>query len=196
MQNAFDWEDTHLHDFSQPRRSAWPLLLKEDSPEAALSSISIPQPGFGRTDLTGVSRLLVDLDQLPPGNVRTFKTVEDGKDSGSSAAAAAGNEGLLLSLVPLAGGSSKVRGKAKGTVAGDAAGSEGEAPPTGGKAGDREEEESDGRGSDVVFVEHSHPHADVDTPAEERKRGFATGPEEVSAWTKLCVCFNIETPHE
>ncbi|GJP59370.1 hypothetical protein CLOP_g11483 [Closterium sp. NIES-67] len=116
LQNAFDWEDTHLHDFTQPRRHAWRRLLdpaaaladeitdseaeaegataklKEKSATAGISAATAdavalpPLPdtqyrGFGRTDLSAVAELLqLDLDSLPAGFTRTFKTVAGAKE--------------------------------------------------------------------------------------------------------------------
>ncbi|CAI7730537.1 unnamed protein product [Closterium sp. NIES-54] len=119
LQNAFDWEDTHLHDFTQPRRHAWRRLLdpaaaladeitdseaetdgatakpKPATAAAATAGIIAPATseavlpplpdtqyrGFGRTDLSAVAELLqLDLDSLPPGFTRTFKTVAGAKE--------------------------------------------------------------------------------------------------------------------
>ncbi|CAI5934260.1 unnamed protein product [Closterium sp. NIES-65] len=121
LQNAFDWEDTHLHDFTQPRRHAWRRLLDPaavladeitDSEAETEGATAKPKPatataataaagiiasatsevvlpplpdtqyrGFGRTDLSAVAELLqLDLDSLPPGFTRTFKTVAGAKE--------------------------------------------------------------------------------------------------------------------
>eukprot|EP00475_Leptophrys_vorax_P043967 TRINITY_DN8644_c0_g1_i1.p1 TRINITY_DN8644_c0_g1~~TRINITY_DN8644_c0_g1_i1.p1 ORF type:complete len:441 (+),score=32.05 TRINITY_DN8644_c0_g1_i1:127-1449(+) len=162
LQNAFDWEDTHLHDFTQPHRHSWRRLLnpasvlddaKEDGAAAAPGAADADAPppplpdtsfrGFGRTDLKAVAELLaVDLDSLPPGGARTFKTVAGGKEDAA--------DDLILTPAPLEGG-----------------------------AGAAEEEgDAEGKGgAEVVFAEHAD--AEGAGEAEDKAAVLTAGPNEV-----------------
>ncbi|CAI5956406.1 unnamed protein product [Closterium sp. NIES-65] len=180
LQNAFDWEDTHLHDFTQPRRHAWRRLLDPaavladeitDSEAETEGATAKPKPatataataaagiiasatsevlpplpdtqyrGFGRTDLSAVAELLqLDLDSLPPGFTRTFKTVAGAKEEAA--------DDLILTPASL-----------------DLGGS-----------------------AEVVFVEH----ADVAAAGEGKEVALLTGPGEVRRGVGRGDCERVE----
>lgn len=138
LQNAFDWEDTHLHAFSQPRQLS--------------SSTSIPAYlGFGRTDISAFP--LLDLDSFPSEEIRSFKAVVGVKDEAID---------TILTRAEVRQGA-EVKGK------------EGEGQK------DTVEVEGEGgeEGSCLVFVEHSHPHAEPDPPPVDRNPKLETGPSQV-----------------
>eukprot|EP00271_Cylindrocystis_brebissonii_P022180 TRINITY_DN8385_c0_g1_i1.p1 TRINITY_DN8385_c0_g1~~TRINITY_DN8385_c0_g1_i1.p1 ORF type:complete len:359 (-),score=71.14 TRINITY_DN8385_c0_g1_i1:471-1547(-) len=75
LQNAFDWENSHLHNFQQPRKPS----LSE-----------IPSfGGFGRTAIANIST--VDVDSMNEDDIRTFQSVIGIKDGAGA--------GLLLTPV-------------------------------------------------------------------------------------------------
>ena len=79
-QNAFGWENSHLHSFQQ---AVTPTLPPDSIPKF---------PGFGPTDIA--SYPLLDLDTLPPGDTRTYQSVIGIHDSGIDLlTAATGGEG-------------------------------------------------------------------------------------------------------
>ncbi|GBG72423.1 hypothetical protein CBR_g12002 [Chara braunii] len=65
LQNAFDWEDSHLHSFCQPRENPFP-------------NVSTLPPNYGRTDSS--SLLSLDLDSLEASQVRTYQLVVGTED--------------------------------------------------------------------------------------------------------------------
>lgn len=81
-QNAFDWEDTHLHDFRQP----------VGAPLAGAPALP-PLANHGPSDVAAYTKAMVDVEQLPPAHVRTFRAVVGTKEGPG--------ENLLLS--PAAG---------------------------------------------------------------------------------------------
>eukprot|EP00245_Coleochaete_scutata_P018434 TRINITY_DN957_c0_g1_i1.p1 TRINITY_DN957_c0_g1~~TRINITY_DN957_c0_g1_i1.p1 ORF type:complete len:405 (+),score=79.12 TRINITY_DN957_c0_g1_i1:54-1268(+) len=76
LQNAFDWEDQHLHNFQQAR----------SNPFGAIPVYT----GFGRTDVNSLP--IVDIDSVDPTQVRTFQALVGIDD-------ATGGE-LLTSAIP------------------------------------------------------------------------------------------------
>lgn len=72
LQNAFDWEDTHLHDFNQPVGME------------LLGGITLPPfVAHGPTDISAYAQHMVDVEALPHNDVRTFKTVVGAKEDPS-----------------------------------------------------------------------------------------------------------------